>query len=212
MAAAPLLVVCDFNAHGGTQTQVLELLAALNRDAWSPRLCTLNLDVDLARRVALLDVSVLNLGITSAFSPRTINALADLAGYVRSNGVKLIHAFLFHGNLVGAAVARRAALPYLTSVRNLELWKKPHEILASRWAHAGAAAVTFNSRHVLDLVTQREGIPRARARLIANGLAAPSDDSTGGRADSVWPSSSSPRLLCVASLFPKKGHRYLIEA
>jgi glycosyltransferase involved in cell wall biosynthesis len=211
-AAAPLLVVCDFNAHGGTQTQVLELLAAIDRDSWSPRLCTLNLDVDLAGRVAALDVPVINLALRGALRLRTIGALSDLAGFVRSNGVKLVHAFLMQGNLLGAVAARRSGIPYLTSVRNLDLRKKPHEILASRWAHAGASAVTFNSRHVLDLVTQREGIPRARARLIHNGIAPPEAPPAGDRALSAWPVSSTPRLLCAASLYPKKGHRYLLEA
>lgn len=214
MAAAALLVVCDFNAHGGTQTQVLELLAALDRGAWSPRLCTLNLDDGLARRVAALDVPVTNLALRGALSPRTLAALSDLSGLIRGSGVKLVHGLLLQGNLVAAAAARSAGVPYLTSVRNLELWKRPHQVIASRWAHGGAAAVVFNSRHVRDLVAWREGIPFSRTRVIHNGLdASPRNPpEPRERASTLWPGDTTTRLLCVASLFPKKGHRYLIEA
>jgi len=214
MAAAPFLIVCDFNAHGGTQTQILELLAALDRSAWSPRLCTLNLDGELARKLTALEVPVSDLALRGAFRPGTLASISRLGGWIRDEGVKVVHGFLMQGNLVAAIAARRAGVPYLTSVRNLELWKRPHEVIASRWAHASAVAVTFNSRSVRDLVAGREGIPRAKTRVIRNGLAftpGVGRSPEPGPA-SLWPSTATPRLLCVASLFKKKGHRHLIDA
>jgi len=213
MAAASLLIVCDFNAHGGTQTQVLELLAGLNRDDWSPRLCTLNLADGLARRLRDMEVPVQNLALRGALRPRTFEALRALVDRIREDRVRLVHGFLQHGNVVAALAARSASVRYLTSVRNLELSKRPAGILLGRWAHASAFAVTFNSRHVRDLVSHRESIPRAKTRIIGNGVRpAPDDPVARERARSLWPVGASPRLLCPASLLPKKGHRYLLEA
>lgn len=208
MGAIPLLLVCDFNAHGGTQTQILELLAAIRRDTFRPHLCTLSLDAALSSRLAALDVPLRDLALERAFSPHTFSAIARTSDYVRDEGIRLIHGFLLNGNLAAAAVGRRSGVPYLTSVRNLELWKRPHELLASRWAHGSAAAVTFNSRHVRDLVARRESIPLDRTRVIPNGLRSEERPSDHGG----WPGWTEPRLICAASLFPKKGHPYLLEA
>ena len=207
MAAVPLLLVCDFNAHGGTQTQVLELARAIDRASYRPVLCTPNLDPALSDRMRDLDVPIRNLGLRGAFHPRTFQALSGLVRFVREQGVRVIHGFLLTGNLVAAFTGRRAGVEYLTSVRNLELWKRPHQILASRWAHSRAAAVTFNSRHVRDLVAPRESIPLERTRVIYNGAAPATPPDHGS-----WPAGASPRLICAASLFPKKGHRHLLDA
>jgi len=213
MGASALLLVCDFNAHGGTQTQVLELLAGIDRGRFRPLLATLNLDRDLAGRLAAIGIEVRNLGLRRAWRPGTLASIAGLAGQIRSERVRLVHGFLLQGNVAAALAARRAGVPYLTSVRNLELWKGPLQSAASRWAHRGAAAVTFNSSHVRDLVARRERIPLGRTRVIHNGLSAdPPPPREPEAADAAWPADAAPRLICAASLFPKKGHRYLLEA
>ncbi len=210
MAPSPLLVVCDFNGHGGTQTQLLELLGGIDRTRFAPMLATLSLDPALARRLESIEVPVEDLRLQGALRPATLRALGSLSRRIRRAGVRLVHGFLFQGNLVAAVAARRAGVPYLTSVRNLEMWKRPHETLASRWAHGGAERVTFNSRHVRDRVAHRERIPLEKTRVIANGLAAHAPAASPG--PSPWPEASEPRLICVASLTPKKGHRHLVEA
>jgi L-malate glycosyltransferase len=207
MASRALLLICDFNAHGGTQTQVLELLAGIDSGRYRPLLCTLTLGESLSSRVGALGVPVKDLALHGALAPHTLAALSGLGKFIRENDVSVIHGFLLQGNLVAAAVGRRSGVPYLTSVRNLELWKRPHEVLASRWAHRGARMVTFNSKHVRDLVAVRESIPSGRTRIIRNGLTAAPPASTAG-----WPSSRGPRLVCAASLFPKKGHACLLGA
>jgi glycosyltransferase involved in cell wall biosynthesis len=211
MASTSLLIVCEFKGHGGTQTQVLELLAAIDRTRVDCRLCTLNMDPALGRQVKELEVPVINLGLRGALRPGTVRALWDLAGRIREEKVRVVHGFLLQGNLVAATAARYAGVPYLTSVRNLELWKRSHEMVATRWAHRGAAAVTFNSRHVRDLVAGREGIPVERTRVIYNGLRPPAESPSGSH-EALWPEGSDPRIICIASLFHKKGHRYLLEA
>ncbi|MBI3447973.1 MAG: glycosyltransferase [Acidobacteria bacterium] len=210
--ADALLLVCDFNARGGTQTQVMELLAALDRRAWSPTLCALHLDDALKRHLAPLRVPIVDLHLRGWFRPATLSAVASVASRMRADRVRVVHAFLRDGNLFGAAAARRAGVPYITSVRNLDLRRRPLDLALSRWAHRGAAAVTFNSRQVRDLVVTRERIPLARTRIIANGIGevpAATDQPAGA---DPWPAEASPRLLCVASLSAKKGHPYLLEA
>ncbi len=210
MAPSSLLIVCDFNGHGGTQTQVLELLGALDRTRVKPMLATLSLDRALGRSLQSLEVPVQNLDLRGALRPATFRALGRLARTIRREGVQLVHGFLFQGNLAAALAARRAGVPYLTSVRNLDLRKGPHEVLASRWAHQGASRVTFNSRHVRDRVAARERLALERTRIIPNGLRLHGGSGRAGL--ELWPEGSDARLVCVASLSPKKGHRYLLDA
>lgn len=210
MAPTPLLIVCDFNGQGGTQTQVLELLGAMDRQRFSPRLATLTLDRELGRRLEELAVPVINLELSAALRPSTWRALAALADRLARDRVRLVHGFLLQGNAVAAVAARRAGVPYATSVRNLELRKRPHELAVSRWAHRGARVVTFNSTHVRDLVAGREGIPREKTRIILNGLR---PEPAGERMEGdPWPAGPGPRLASVASLTWKKGHVFLLDA
>ncbi|HZE88289.1 MAG TPA: glycosyltransferase [Verrucomicrobiae bacterium] len=210
--ADALLLVCDFNARGGTQTQVLELLAALDRRAWSPTLCTLHLDDSLSKRIAQLDVPIVNLGLKGWFRGGTLRAIVSVASRIRAENVRVVHAFLHDGNLVGAIASRRAGVPYVTSVRNLDLRRGPLDTALSGWAHRGAAAVTFNSRQVRDLVVSRERLPLDRTRIIANGIGETSETIGPTTGADPWPAEASPRLLCLASLSAKKGHPYLLAA
>lgn len=203
-----ILYVCDFNDHGGTQTHLLHLFEMLDRSRFRASLAALTLHPALARRLEELDVEVTNLGLVKALRVSTARAALALASRARKSA-DLIHGFLFQGNILSAGVSRLSGVPCVTSVRNLDIWKKSRHRRISAWAHARASRIVFNSRSVRDRTVELEGLPPERSIVIPNGvafppegLAMPEDIAEPGR----------PTFVCVASLREKKGQGHLIEA
>ncbi|HET9480627.1 MAG TPA: glycosyltransferase, partial [Candidatus Polarisedimenticolia bacterium] len=116
-----ILYVCDFNAHGGTQTHLLHLLAGLDRSRFAPMLATLNLDRGLAEKLAALDADVVDLGLKGALRPSTWAAALSLSRRARRRA-DLVHGYLFQGNILAAAVSRLSGVACITSVRNVDAW------------------------------------------------------------------------------------------
>jgi glycosyltransferase involved in cell wall biosynthesis len=211
--AASILLVCDFNAHGGTQTHVLDLLARLDRARFRPSLAALTLNPDLAARLSRLDVEVIDLRLRGVARPATWWAVLRLMRHARRRRIALVHGFLFQGNALASLIARAGRVPCLTSVRNMDAWKKPWHRRVSAWAHRGARRVVFNSTRVRDHTMAREGIPSGRAVVIPNGVADPlSAPALPPGGPDVPAHAGGPVAVCVASLRPKKGHIDLLDA
>lgn len=210
-----ILFVCDFNGHGGTQTHLIDLLGAIDRSRYRPWLATLNLDQVLARRLETIDVEVTNLRLTGALRLHTAASALRLATESTRRGVDLIHGYLFSGNILAAAVSLRSGIPCMTSVRNVDIWKKRRHRIASAMAHRRARHVLFNSVSVRDQVMRREWIDKSKTSVIHNSVADPraaavSNPSPAGL-DLSW-RTGGPTVVCVASLRQKKGHNDLIAA
>jgi len=202
-----ILYICDFNAHGGTQTHLLHLFESIDRRRFLPSLAAPNIHPDLERRLSALDIEVVDLRLTGAFEPATLSRVAALAGRALRGRVDLLHGYLFTGNLLAAAVSRLSGVPCLTSVRNVDLWKKARHRFASSLAHRRARRVLFNSRIVQDYTMRREGIPAARTVVVYNGVRDIREGSLTARTYGAG-----AIIICVASLRAKKGHTHLIEA
>jgi glycosyltransferase involved in cell wall biosynthesis len=209
---ASILLVCDFNAHGGTQTHVLDLLARLDRSWCRPALAALTLHPDLAVRLRPLDVEVIDLGLRGVSSPATWRSVARLVRHARRRRIRLVHGFLFQGNALASLVGRCARVPCITSVRNMDTWKGPWHRRAGAWAHRGARVVVFNSSRVRDHTAGREGIPPEKTVVIPNGVADPLESAVAAPASQAPPRGTGPVAVCVASLRAKKGHLDLLDA
>ncbi|HEY3175152.1 MAG TPA: glycosyltransferase [Candidatus Polarisedimenticolia bacterium] len=213
-SAVTVLFVCDFNAHGGTQTHLLHLFRSLDRVRVRPWLAALTVDADLSRRLAELDIEVSDMHLRGALNPRTMLAIGGLAVAARRRRVDLVHGYLYQGNIMAAAVSRLTGAPCVTSVRNLDIWKSARHRFASSLAHRRAARVLFNSEAVRDQVVKRERIDRSCTLVIPNGVPRPVTGEPGGAGPPLaWlEERAGPTIVCVASLRSKKGHTHLLEA
>jgi glycosyltransferase involved in cell wall biosynthesis len=179
-----------------------------------PWLATLTLQANLAGRLQDLDVEVTNLGLTGALTAHTFRSVRALASEARRRGTDLVHGYLYQGNLLAAAISWLSGAPCMTSVRNLDIWKKRYQRFASSRAHRMALKVLFNSQAVRDHVIGVERIDASCTVVIPNGVPGPSP----GAGDSTEPriawleQSAGPTAICVASLLNKKGHVHLLEA
>ena len=193
----------------------MSLFTAMDRNLHRPWLATLNLEPDLARRLRTIDVEVTNLGLAGALRLHTAGAVRALAGEASRRGVDLIHGYLFSGNLVAAAVSTLSGIPCMTSVRNIDIWKKRRHRVASALAHRKARHVLFNSSAVRQQVARREWIDESKTSIIHNSVV----DPLGGADTKQTPAGlglpgepGGPIVVCVASLRQKKGHTHLLAA
>ena len=127
-----ILFICDFNTQGGTQTHLLHLLGQIDRGRFRPRIAAVTLHPSLARRLAGLQVEVVDLGLKGALRPGTVRAVLDLAARARRGEADLLHGYLFTGNVLAATVSALAGVPCITSVRNLDLGRRGLHLIASR--------------------------------------------------------------------------------
>ena len=131
----------------------------------------------------------------------------------------VLHAYLPLTNLIGALAGRLAGVPLVVTSRRAlgthqdryAFWK-PFDRLANALSHR----VTANSQAVIEDTVTRDGIDRAKLRLIYNGIdhtrfAGMSDaradmcQALGLRADDIG-------MVVVGNLIPYKGHADLIRA
>ncbi len=193
----------------------MSLFTAMDRNLHRPWLATLNLEPDLARRLRTIDVEVTNLGLAGALRLHTAGAVRALAGEASRRGVDLIHGYLFSGNLVAAAISTLSGIPCMTSVRNIDIWKKRRHRVASSLAHRKARHVLFNSSAVRQQVARREWIDESKTSIIQNSVVDPREGADTKQTPAGLGLSGEPGgaiVVCVASLRQKKGHTHLLAA
>jgi len=203
---ARVLYICDLNAHGGTQTHLLQMLAGLDRSRYAPAVGALTLSDDLRRKLTALDVPFTDMALRGAFKASTLRSLVSLGNLARRQRVDLLHGFLYQGNIVTSAVSQLGGAPYVTSVRNMDRWKTTLQRQVSRLAHAGASRIIFNAEATREETIATESIRRERTVVIRNGVDVPERDRPPA------PPDRAPTAACVASLSSKKGHAVLLDA
>lgn len=131
---------------------------------------------------------------------------------------RVLHAFLPRPNLMGAIAGRIAgAGAIVTSKRALGTHQDRYPFWArlDRLADRLSTVVTANSNAVLEDTIRRDGIERARMRVIRNGLPFPDrEEIRRGRETlraELGLSEDDVAVVFVANLIPYKGHEELIR-
>ena len=217
MTAIPVAYVIPRLGLAGAEVHVLEVLAHLDRRAFSPLLCCLRAEggsqLDRVRELGVPIVDGhLAPSLRGAELPR---AVVRLSREFRRWGALVVHSYLFHANLLGTLAARLARVPVaLASKRSLDTYPKRQDRWACSVVNRLADCVTANAEAVRSHVHTVEGCRRDKIAVIPNGV-----DLTrfhGAHSNTTVPQAalpaSGPILGCVARLSPKKGHDTLLEA
>ncbi len=158
---------------GGAQRQLAELINRTPADRYDIDLLVLGRsDGDFSRRWIARPVRIAYLRSDS----RLFDAVMDVRRHCSAGRYDLVHTWLFMANVVGAAGARLAGVPYvIASVRNLSLWKRtwyaqwwfrPADVLCAR----AADLVTVNAEGLKEDHGAWAWYPRRRIALVHNGL------------------------------------------
>jgi glycosyltransferase involved in cell wall biosynthesis len=200
---------------GGAQKALARLLARLDRERFAPHVaCLYNGDRAVAQEIRQLGIPVTDLGMTAQWR---LDALWRLYRLLRREQPVILHAWMFHANLLARTVGRLAGVPLiLTSRRNVHIGPPVREHLKRLTASWDTRSIA-----VCELARQVE-IERAGAApdnviVICNGIDAgrfpiltPEARTTARRHLGV--PADVPVLGAVGRLHPQKGLPDLLSA
>jgi glycosyltransferase involved in cell wall biosynthesis len=134
---------------------------------------------------------------------------------IRKEQVRLIHAHEFDAIVHGTLAAVIARIPIVATIHGKNYyWEKSTRRVAYRLASRCARVVAV-SENLKRFVTERTGIPARRIRVIYNGIDSFPDIHPHEQArlrNEIGLDNEDQIVGTVGSLYPIKGHRFLIEA
>ena len=203
---------------GGAEHHLQYVFRNIDRRRFLPILFCLgnSHDKPLYEGYKALDVEIINVGMEGkSLSPRNFQRLWDMARLLKAKNVRIVHGYLFEGNLWGAVAGRLAGVPIvIESKRSLDhysflpLW-------ACKFGNHLATRITANSHAVKNFVEQIEACPGSKITVIHNGV-------NGFVAGGISPDASNLRKSwgippeafvagTVARFFWKKGYEYFLH-
>jgi glycosyltransferase involved in cell wall biosynthesis len=134
---------------------------------------------------------------------------------IRREKVSLIHAHEFSAVVYGWIVSLIARIPFVGTIHGKNyFWEKARRRLAYRLI-ARTGTLVAVSEDLKRFIAEKAGIPGRRLRVIYNGImpGAPVDEVEIERCRSELGIRSGDTVLgAVGSLYPVKGHRFLLDA
>jgi glycosyltransferase involved in cell wall biosynthesis len=209
--ATTVLHLSSSSGPGGAEAVMAAVAAGLDparyrsvvclfREGWLRERCErLGLETHVLRMHGMLDLGWL----------RRFTAL------LRDRRVALIHAHEFGANTWGTMAGRLAGRPIVATVHGRSYFAdSPRRRLAYRVVSQAATMVAV-SEDVRRFVVESTGVARRRVRVVHNGISAPAAVSSEARArvrTELGILDGEQIVTVVGSLYPVKGHRYLLEA
>ncbi|HVL69549.1 MAG TPA: glycosyltransferase [Vicinamibacterales bacterium] len=205
MPQIPVAVFITAFEPGGTERQMTELIRRLDPRRFRVHVACFRREGAWLPRVVERAASVVEFPIRGFAKPRTLLQLLRFARWCRRERIAVVQACDFYANAFALPGAALAGVPVrIGSRRELNPDKSAAQIRLQRWAYRFASRVVANSPAALQILEQ-EGLPPARATVIANGIdaAAYGAPERDGRVR---------RIITVANLRPEKSHETLIAA
>jgi glycosyltransferase involved in cell wall biosynthesis len=183
-----------------------ELMRRLDRDRYELHVACFRREGPYLGAVAASGTSIGAFPLGSLASPQAAWQVAALARWCRRHRLQIVQTCDIYGNIAGLAAAALARVPVRIGSRRGIVSPTGRESLLrlQRAAYRAADRIVANSEAAAEQLA-REGIPRARVTVIANGIdlepfEAPRTATLG------------PVVTTVANLRPGKGHEVLLRA
>src|SRR5271170_5052927 len=161
MAEVTILHLVDCLNVGGTERQLFELLARLDRRRWRPLVATFKAGGELdphLRAIGIVPSEFPLLGSLTRLN--TAVQIARLVRLCRRERVQIIHAHDFYSNLIGVAAAKLARVRAIASRRDLANWLDASKQRALAVSLRLADCVLANARAVGDRAATVERVAR----------------------------------------------------
>ncbi len=153
---------------GGLELQALELCRRLDKNRYKIFCCPLWPQYALQKDMEDAGVTVLRIHKRRSYD---IGVIPRLVRFLKSERIDIVHTWIFTSNCWGRASAMIAGTPVVIgSERNVDDWKRFYHKWIDRTLARYSNVVLANSRAVRDFMTDREGIPAEKIRIIYNGL------------------------------------------
>ncbi len=199
---------------GGAENLLLSILRQLDPTRYESVVCTLGERGILATQVEALGVPLVELGLMRGGSRgRAVQVLAEL---LRRERIDLLHAHLYHANLIGRLAARRAGIPAVISIHNTYTRPKWHRRFINWWlARSYTGAIIAGSAEIRCDILRYDHVPTELVEVIPNAVDLSRSVSTLTRQVARERLGLAPDayvLGTVGRLEEQKGHRFLLDA
>ena len=213
---------------GGTENHLVQILPELMRQGISPIVITITHQGALAIKLIEQGIKVIAPDkITRIFQripllSRLLGPLATIPYLLRTyrRYPAALNCFYlpssYYLGMIAAMLAGESAKTVMFR-RSLNHYQKKRPFVSrfERWLHKTPLAIVGNSQAVINQLADEEGVPRAKIRLIYNGIDHALYGDKNHRLDVRKELGIADRVLVlsiVANLNPYKGHRDLIDA
>jgi glycosyltransferase involved in cell wall biosynthesis len=195
---------------GGAERMLVHLAGALGSHGWgNVAFLPGGREGWLTRQLEAAGVTVEHVRFGQPFSPRFAR---DLAQAFERHEITVAHSHEFAMACYGAWAARRVGIPHLFTMHGgRDYAKRLRRRLALRLAAMLSQRVVAVSDAVAERLASDLWLPRSRITTIVNGI--PGEPLTRGTLREELRLAPDARLIVsVGTMFPVKGHRYLVEA
>jgi glycosyltransferase involved in cell wall biosynthesis len=165
----PVIFLIDhiWSGHGGTEGQLLQLIAGLDRRRFEPRLVVLY-DRSEFIHSDQVPCPCRCLGLQSRRQARYWRLLAAEARAIRRVGPAILHTTFPESVTAGPWLARLAGAPHVTWRRDLGYWITPGVRRLLRWSSRWTACCVTNSEAVRAAVIRNEGLRPGQLAVVRN--------------------------------------------
>ncbi len=197
---------------GGQERQTVMNVKTMDRTRFEPVVACLRADGELLPELAEAGFrpTVFDVG-ASMLRPRTALVVAQIARFIRSSGIGLVHAQDLYTNTLGTIAARLAGVPAIVTRVDLNHSVVGYKRPVLGWVSRHADRVLVNALCIRDLAI-REGVEPDRIVVVRNGLDLEAFDRAARRAPER-PAPEPGGIVCIANMHhPVKGQTDLLLA
>lgn len=200
---------------GGAERQLPHILRRLDAARYQLIVCSLTTDGPIGAELRQQGVEVVALGARKCTD---LGVLVRLARLLRRRRVDILHAHLFHSNVVARLIGRVCRVPVIvTSEHETGVWKRLPQLLIERATARLGDRVIAVSQAAGDWAVRKQGVPRDRLCVIRAGVSVPAQTTDREslrhrlREEFGFPQDA-PVVLSVGRIHPAKGYEYLLAA
>jgi glycosyltransferase involved in cell wall biosynthesis len=209
-----LFIIDELGIGGGAEKQLVYLALGIDKKAFEVYLCSLgDFPSEYLKVIQNAGIGSFNLYQKGLIDVRCLNRLTRLVGELRPH---IVNTFLFTSDTYGRLSAILGKVPIIvTSVRNIDLWKKSRHLFVDRILEKRTTHFTANAGVIKRYLEEKLHIAPDKISVIYNGI-----DSEKFRkfqpAQNIYTDlnirEGNKIILSICRFWPQKDHITLIEA
>ncbi|HNY12766.1 MAG TPA: glycosyltransferase, partial [Candidatus Wallbacteria bacterium] len=163
-----LFIINDLKI-GGAEKMLIYLISGLNKKIYNPIVCTLLDRGEYRHYLKTHGIKYYTLNMQNYFKIPV--ALFKLARIIKKENINLIHSYLFYSDLMARLSGFLTRVPVvITSMRNIDLWRKYHHIFLDSITYKLSSAIISNSLAGAERLYNVERIPSEKIKVVYNAI------------------------------------------
>jgi len=208
MKKIKVLYIIDYLlTGGGTENQLRQMIANLDRSRFEPYLITLSIP-EMYKDVPsdISNCHHIDLNVPKLKSLRALGAVLKIARFIRREQIDIVQTFFIDANIIGVLAGFLARCRcIIVSRRDLGYWYTPRLLSLFRKLNRLAHAYMVNSEAIKRIVIERESVDPDKVVVIHNGhFDIPSDEASKLSKSDLQIPNDAPVVGLVANLRPVK--------